>query len=146
METRNIEGFKNAHPGKEFPWYRTLSDEEMREIRARLKDRIGLEGDIDRLDLCQVLATRSKVWHGTDPDSESFSLLDFLSHLGIEPREKLLLNFYRYDDIDEMWLKDVDAYFEYMWYPGSDDIDIFDDTLSWIVSVSHGGDVSVVTC
>jgi hypothetical protein len=144
MEKRNIEGFRNAHPGKEFPWCRSLTDVEMREIREVLKDRVGLGRNVDRLDLCKALAAKSKVCQGTDADSESFGLLDCLSRLAIEPREKLLLNFYRYDDIDELLLEDVNEHFEYMWYPGSDDIDIFDNTLSWIVSVSHDGDVSVV--
>ena len=35
-------------------------------------------------------------------------------------------------------------YFDDIWYPDSDDIDIFDQTLSWILTVLHNGDVKIL--
>ncbi len=33
----------------------------------------------------------------------------------------------------------MSRWFDDIWYPASDDIDLFDSTLDWILSVSHSG-------
>lgn len=43
-----------------------------------------------------------------------------------------------------MRFKDLTEHFDYIWYPGPDDIEIFDDSLSWILSVDHGGYLRVL--
>lgn len=144
MEQRNIEGFENDHPGKKFPAFRSLTGDEMRKIRSVLKERLGLGESVGRLALTKAIADASRNCSEFDVESDTFRLRACLSKLDITPQNKIMINFYRFDDMDELLLEDVDMHFEYMWYPGSDDIDICDSTLSWVVSVSHDGEVSVV--
>ncbi|MET0015320.1 MAG: hypothetical protein ABW088_16840 [Sedimenticola sp.] len=144
MEHRNIEGFEIAHPGQEFPWYRVLTDEQMASIRNVLKQQLGLDENASKIQLVTALAEEAEVCSATDADSQEFSLKSCLEQLGIVPRQRVMVNFYRYDDIDELRLTDVDKHFPYIWYSGSDDIDIMDETLSWIVSVSHDGEVALI--
>jgi len=61
--------------------------------------------------------------------------------LGISAEKKVYVNWYRYDNVDEIQFVDLTKYFDDIWYPGLDDIDIFDATFSWILSISHDGAV-----
>lgn len=63
-----------------------------------------------------------------------------LSALGLNPRRLIYLNWNQFDDIDEMHLPDVSEFFEFLWYPGADDPDLFDESVTWILSISHDGD------
>jgi hypothetical protein len=55
--------------------------------------------------------------------------------------KKVYLNWYRFDDIDQIDLAALDQYFSDIWYPGSDDLDVFDDSTDWIVSIAHFGKI-----
>ena len=35
----------------------------------------------------------------------------------------------------------VSKYFSDIWYPSTDDIDVFDSSVSWILSVNHEGEI-----
>jgi hypothetical protein len=139
MESRNIEGFKQAHPGMRFPDYRSLKANETLEIRRRLKQITKLPEIADDLTLTRQIATLSKICSDENADDEKFNLLNTLKSLNISPNDKVFVNFYRFDEIDELPIEDVSRYFRFIWYPASDDIDIFDETLEWILSVTHSG-------
>jgi len=143
MEKRNIQGFERAHPGVKFPYYRSLSSQEMTKIQDDLKEKLGLGKGVDDLELVKALARLAKPFSGYDADDDDFSLYKCIDELGITPRERVFINFYRFDDIDEMQLMDVDKFFKYIWYPASDDIDIFDSSLLWVISISHDGEISL---
>jgi hypothetical protein len=64
-----------------------------------------------------------------------------LRKLGVTSPKKVYLNWYRFDDIDQIDLADLDRYFFDIWYPDSDDLDVFDDSADWIVSIAHHGNV-----
>jgi hypothetical protein len=144
MEKRNIDGFKLEHPGQDFPVYRSLSSDETIHLRQRLKGLVGLSNESDDLTLAYRIRSQSKCIAGAlNAENKDFNLFATLRNLNINPQEKVYLNFCRFDDIDEMSIIDVSANFRYVWYPVSDDIDIFDSTLAWIVSISHDGEVSL---
>ena len=71
-----------------------------------------------------------------------FQLIEVLKNLSIEPLENIYINWYKFDNIDIVKLLDLNNYFFDIWFPNSDDIEIFDDSLSWIISVRHDGNVS----
>ena len=74
--------------------------------------------------------------------NSDFKLINTLKCLKIKYLDSLYLNWYKFDNIDAIALKDLDKYFYDIWYPGSDDIDIFDSNLTWIVSIRHDGYIS----
>ena len=41
-------------------------------------------------------------------------------------------------------MKDLNKHFYDVWYPSSDDIELFDDTLDWIIFVRHYGGVQLL--
>jgi hypothetical protein len=46
-------------------------------------------------------------------------------------------------EVDDIAFADLARYFAWIWYPASDDIQIFDEPFSWLLLIGHEGDVSV---
>jgi hypothetical protein len=143
MEARNIQGFKQEYPGMQFPNYRSLTTDESINIRKRLKWLAGLPENVDDLTLSKRIASLSINCVSENADDNGFDLIATLKRLNVTPTDQVFVNFYRFDDIDEMLISDVSRYFRFIWYPQSDDIDLFDHTLTWVLSISHDGVVSM---
>ena len=65
--------------------------------------------------------------------------------LNIKPNLQVYLNWYSFTDIDILNIIFLDKYFFDIWYPISDDIDIFDESLNWFLSIRHDGNVVLLT-
>lgn len=39
---------------------------------------------------------------------------------------------------------DLANFFDYIWFPSSDDVDIFDASFDWILSIDHAGFVKLL--
>ena len=113
MEIRNITGFKLENPGIEFPNFRSLKEDETQEIRRRLKQKVGLPKDANDLTLAKQIAVLSVVYNGDNANDDKFNLLEVLRRLEIMPGDLVYLNFYRFDEIDEMSVGDVSHHFKY---------------------------------
>ena len=139
MENFKIEHFEKDNPSKEFPWFKTLSSDEAKVVYEEISRKIGTNVDPDQLVIkIDEIGTPIKFFNASNED---FALTKVFETLNISPNENVFINWYRFDDIDEICLEDLNLYFDDVWYPGSDDIDIFDANFSWILSVSHSGDI-----
>jgi len=76
--------------------------------------------------------------------SDSFDLRRVLCSIEIVPEDHVYINWYRFDKLDRMAVDDLAQYFDDVWYPSSDDIDLFDSTLSWVLSVTDEGYIRFV--
>jgi hypothetical protein len=137
MEDFKIKLFKEEYK-KDFPLYIHLSKKECLIIVEKLLDMYNLP-DIDTM--IAYLCTNEKFFSNIEVENE-FKLTEVLGCLSIEALENVYINWYKFDDIDIVKLQDLNKYFFDIWYPGSDDIDIFDESLSWVISVRHDGSVS----
>ena len=61
--------------------------------------------------------------------------------IGIPVPNEVFINFERFNNIDVFLFKDFCKYFGDIWYPAADDIEVFDSSFNWIVSVKHYGAV-----
>ena len=61
--------------------------------------------------------------------------------IGIPVPNEVFINFERFNNIDVFLFKDFCKYFDDIWYPAADDIEVFDALFNWIVSVKHYGAV-----
>ena len=138
MEHSKIVNFKRNYPDKEFPSFRSLDESEVRRIRQCLAAQLGLS-TIDPLTLVTEVDRRQEQLKGYDAERGNLCLSSILSHLNITPQKHVYLNWYRYDKVDEMAFADIDAYFDDIWYPGPDDLDIFDSSCNWILTITHDG-------
>jgi len=142
MEQHKIENFEREE-GKNFPSFRELEKEECKKIYHCVAKKLNLPEDVSDLDLVKKLDSIGVFVDGVNAEDEDFNLIELLKKKQIrEPRE-VFINWYRFDAIDAMNLDDVVKYFSDIWYPGSDDIDIFDETLTWFISVRHDGIIKI---
>jgi hypothetical protein len=141
MHDIKITNFKREYPTRDFPRFKTLSTAEGDEIRKILVRKLGLPSDSSSLELVNELDEQSFLAPDLNAESDNFDLKSTVLNAGISPQERIFINWYRFDQIDEMDLDDVSEYFDDIWYPAADHIDIFDDSFSWIVSIGYSGEV-----
>ena len=143
MEQFKIDNFVRAF-GNGFPDYRCLSGTECADLFSRLATRLGLPTTIQGLDLLIELSKLGVVLPGVSAESDDFVLSRTISDSGIVSEPSVFLNWYRFDNVDQLQLTDLTKYFDDIWYPAADDIDVFDTTLSWVISIRHDGMVFLV--
>lgn len=143
MEKLKIENYLKAFPGAVLPEYQALSAASAAMLRDSLKRRFNIATDADPLTIVRELDALGVVWTGFNAQDETFRVSKVLASAHIAVREHTYVNWYRYDDIDKIRFDDLDRSLVDLWYPGADDIDIFDDSLGWVLSISHRGSVKL---
>ncbi|HEU4886920.1 MAG TPA: hypothetical protein VFV49_03465 [Thermoanaerobaculia bacterium] len=141
MDQFKIEHFE-GHYDRPFPGVQRLSAMECRHQLNVLRRRLGVNPDVPVLEVMTILDARQEV-KTVSADAPEFNLAEILPR-GTSPEQYVMLNWYRFDDIDKVQLKVLTASFHDFWYPASDDIDVFDADMSWIVSIRHDGVVKLV--
>jgi hypothetical protein len=141
MEAFKITLFEQEHADP-FPSYRSLSSVEGRALQARLASRFGLTVSTTAGEFECDLAAR-QTYHQTNA-AQDFALLPMFMALGIAPLPQLFVNWGRFKEVDAFHTADIARYFDDLWYPGADDIDLFDASLDWLVSIRHDGVVSII--
>jgi hypothetical protein len=139
MEHFKKELFKSRY-GVPFPDIHSLSAEEREQILTLLKRRLGATSDGDIMTVLHKLDEHQKVVNGASADSDEFDLAQVIP-VPVPVDQVVLVNWYRFDDVDAVKFETLTKYFGDIWYPASDDIDIFDSRVSWVVSVRHDGTV-----
>lgn len=144
MEQVKIDNFIRENTRKDFPSYTPIANQECIDIRFSLAKNLMLSPLSDNATLVNEVDKKGKICSGIRGDSHDFDLKKVFSSLDICWSDYVYLNWYRYDDIDKMKFIDIANYFDDLWYPDADDIDIFDETLTWIFSVSHSGQIKIL--
>lgn len=143
MEDFKILNFQSKSQGEVFPWFRSLNKSELERIAEKISLLMNEDVKGDLLELVMKVVERAAILPRFNAEDEGFALSSVLKELNIIPMEKVYVNWYRFDNIDEIRFQDLNNYFSDIWYPGPDDIDIFDESLSWILSISHNGEVLI---
>lgn len=142
MEDFKIKNYTNQSPNKKFPFYRQLSVEDMEFLRKKISFNFGFEDEDDGLRLVKFLEIKARLLENINADTKDFKLNKVFQQINISPQRNIYLDWYRFDKTDSMFWDDLCGYFNEIWYPGPDDISIFDQSLLWIVFVSHEGYIS----
>jgi hypothetical protein len=143
MDSVKVENFAHEHPESAFPAFRPLSHQEAERIKGLIAVRLGLPPDVSSLDFVRGLSERSKIVPGISAE-ENFNFRNLLNDLNIEARDKVYINWYRFDDIDEISLVDFSIYFDDIWYPAADAIEVFDESLAWIILIDYSGKIGFI--
>ncbi|MCL5773492.1 MAG: hypothetical protein M1536_03850 [Firmicutes bacterium] len=142
MEQFKIEHFESDGPWRSFPEFVTLSKDEADRIRLTFERKTGIDTTKDKWDLLRYLESLSCQVKNVNAESEDFDLSLIAYKVGLKPRDEIYINWDDFTTIDRMNFLDLSKYFDDIWYPGPDDIEIFDDTFSWILFISHWGGVN----
>ena len=107
------------------------------------EQKLDVEPEADLLTALSAAEARSEPVNGA-PDEEGFNLSDALTRGGVCAAETVYINWNRFDTIDAIALRDLSAFFEFIWYPAVDDIELFDRTCSWMLLIRHYGAVRLL--
>lgn len=135
MEDFKIELFKQEYKIN-FPNFVHLTENEC----LLLITQISKKYDLEINNLIQSISLRQSNLENIDA-KDGFNLIDTLNSISILPLPKIYINWYQFDDIDLINTSDLNKYFDDIWFPSADDIDLFDESLNWIVSIRHDGNV-----
>lgn len=137
MEKYKIQNFYNSKPNLRFPRFRTLSKKECQHIKKEIEIKFKINDDDDFL---HNLHEKKKILDGKNTNSQSSVLLKILKILCPKvDGNKILINWDNFTDIDEIAIEDFINFFDDIWYPEVDDIEIFDLSLEWMIIIDHGG-------
>ena len=109
-----------------------------------VKRRLELPDELDGLQVLRIVNQKSTVVVGVDATRDDFDLESVLKRLKFEASDTVFLNWYRFDRIDELRTDDACRIFSDLFYPSSDDLDIFDLSANWLLSIEHNGFVSAL--
>ncbi len=144
MEEFKIEHFVKENEDTSFPHYETIGSEMCKEMCVRLSHSFGLQTSTFGAQLTFEIAALQLTYDGVNAEDEDFNLKAFVNSIGIKAQKDVFVNWYQFDDIDKIAFDDLSTHFSDIWYPASDDIDVFDSSFSWLLSVSHDGNLQLV--
>ena len=143
MQDYKIANFTKLNPSQAFPNFRRVGSDESSQLSSRLAQRLRLPLPVDPLRLARRISSCLTSIPGVDSLSDDFQFSQVLWQLRIPPPEYVFVNWYRFDDVDEIRFADLESHFTDVWYPSSDDIEVFDVSLTWLIAVSHDGSVGI---
>lgn len=132
------------NPAGSFPDVEQVPPKEVQRLRDRISTLVRAEGTPDGPELIKTIRTMSTALEACDANASDFSIREVLAERGLHPTAKVYLNWGPLERLDRMFLDDLDKLFPYIWYPASDDIEVFDHDAKWILSVAHDGTVMIL--
>jgi hypothetical protein len=145
MDQFKIDNFRRDHPGTPFPQYRTLTPEEAQEVRSRLCGAAGLDPLQDPLSILKALDRLAEPIPGLNAQEASFDCEAALRSRRVLGADTVYVNWDRFRVVDRIGWRDLVRYFSDLWYPSSDDIEVFDDSMAWVLLVAHHGGLKLAT-
>lgn len=118
-----------------FPPYFKVRGEKCNEIKYQIIQKYKLiEADFE-----SSLRGKQLFFNLINAEDENFKFFDVLKNLQIKAENHLYINWDNFQMIDEFRSEDFYKYFDDIWFPSADDIDIFDSQINWIISIRHDG-------
>ncbi|WP_397458383.1 hypothetical protein AB3464_27270 [Pseudomonas asplenii] len=142
MDAHKIKNHRSAS-GDPFPDFQKILGEELTALQSRIYRLFSVRFKID---LPHEMAKTQEIVVSVHPENataDDFSLSECFQRLGLWPRERVFINWGRFDDIDALFTTDLAWAFSSVWYSGIDDIEIFDESLDWMVAIAHDGTVEL---
>jgi hypothetical protein len=143
MDAIKVENFLREKPTADFPRFTSLGTIECAHLRAAIAKQVGLAPESEPLAILRTLAATAE----SLPDVEAengFNFRDLILRLHLKVLEDVFVNWRRFEIIDKIAISDLSEHFSDIWYPSSDDIEIFDASLKWFILIRHDGHVSVL--
>jgi hypothetical protein len=138
MDAIKVENFRRANPNAAFPQFAPVPAAACLQLRMSIAERIGLKKEAEPLEILGTLWERATVLPDINAEDE-MPLQKLIPQ--IDEESYVFVNWYRFDSIDRFAMTDFEAYFDELWYPSSDDIEVFDASLRWFLLVRHDGRV-----
>jgi len=142
MQSFKIDNFVRENPGVPPPRFHSLTDSEGSALVERLLANVGPPQGTTQ-EVMRWLSEQATPLTEVDLDQYEVALPELLRRAGIKPCPVLYVQWSALRDIDRFESEELARHFYDVWYPSADDIEIFDDTLAWLMFVRHYGGVAV---
>jgi len=143
MIPAKIVDFQKKH-GQAFPPFRHIAGTDASALEVRLLSRLGLDSSATQAVQWSQLDSRLRGVAGFNANETGFRLEKVFEQLGIHPSHAVYVAWSNEPgNIDEMPFEQLCRIFSDVWWPSADDIDLFDDSLSWFVRIDHDGNVAM---
>jgi hypothetical protein len=145
MEQFKIDFYEDEFGPNTFPDFRRLTEPEMRHVRDKIKESLGLSNATSGLELLRAIRNHSCLVPGVNPNERNFDLKSLIDWLKVPQSGAIFVNWYRFDDMEKFRLTDFCNVFHDVWYPPADEaIELVDSQLRWIIFVAHWGVIRVL--
>jgi len=142
MKEFKIRNWQGQFPGKPLPVYTALSQDEASELGIELAKRFRISYTSEDAAFTELFRRSNEVPE-IYLEGEVTPLSSVFSRCAITPRESLFVQWRMFREVDRFKTRDLENDFYSIWYPSSDDIEIFDSTMEWVLFISHHGSVSL---
>ena len=142
MQAFKIDNFLQANPGSSPPKFVHLTDAEATQLLKGLLLQAGPPMGTHE-EKIRWLSERATLLADVNLERDELALRLLFKELRISPGPGLYLQWGALRDVDRFQTEELDKYFYDVWYPVADDIEIFDDTLAWMIFVRHYGVVEI---
>ncbi len=146
LEINKVEKFKlynfiKDNDGIAFPQIDSLSPQECIELRLKLCSRFNLKTDRRGYELALTIDRLQTCLKEVRADDPNFDLEKVLRSISVTSGNDVFVNWKNFEIIDRIKIRDLSKFFSDIWYPSTDDIDVFDSSVSWVLSVNHEGEI-----
>jgi hypothetical protein len=142
VEQFKIDNFIRANPGSTPPRFVAVTEAHAKELVDRLLAKAGRPSGTPA-EILQQLSAQSKRLADVDVEEDEIPLVTLFEKAGIVPMPFVYVEWGALQDLDRFKLEDLSEHLYDVWYPSADDIEIFDDTLDWIMFVRHYGGIEI---
>src|SRR5262249_2726244 len=139
MDEFKRDNFAKEYPGRRFPDVEEVESSQVARIRTKLAAIVEAKSSEPSAELTCGLSKRQRLVQGVNAELTGFSLRQVFEQENLLVPERVLINWHWFERLDRVASEDLVRYFDDFWYPAADDIEIFDEDLSWILSVHHYG-------
>lgn len=136
MENFKKELFRKEY-NTDFPFYDELKTEECIKIKEDIENKYQIQDRYFDKDLSKMQIFFDKL----NAEDENFNFLNLIKELNLKEDNNIYVTWNSFVDIDKFSIKDFCKYFDDIWYPVADDIDVLNQDLSWIISIRHDGGI-----
>lgn len=144
MEKFKIDIFESENKNVHFPSFQRVSKKDCAFFKLKFAEKAGLNGDEnDSVKILKLIRDKSELLPNINSESNDFNFKLLINKLQILEPENININWNRFEDIDKFNFNDFSNNLRYIWYAGPDDIEIFPNDVSWIISIDATGSVYI---
>lgn len=127
--------FLERYPKRDFCDFSIIGLKESQEYLFKLALNFGL--DITGTHYNILLRLREHSTFVKIIDETTFKPIETLKEQGNEVHDKVFVNYFDFSEIYEISSQELDIYFDDLYFPYSDDVEIFDKSCSWVLFVTN---------
>jgi hypothetical protein len=143
MKNHKVLNYDREFPSGPPLKFTSLTQREAETLGQQLINRAGLEG-VSPIEMLRGALARAEKLPNVCLDEHEIELAEVLERCEVKPQKRVYIQWRLFEEVDEFDLDELKRVFYYVWYPIADDIELFDDSMRWIVFIEHHGAVSIL--